>query len=194
MCDGVVIEGHIVERMRDELVRESGTVYDLVNWMTHNCGIAMTPKVEVHWRMHCSDRDQFFWSWYTEQVEKRSIRPISPRRLDNKVSRKIHNDFGLPRNTLVRRYIECANGTNDPRYILAEEMDLHAPQAKRLPTRTQVQIREMRSGILCRYLERALRIRVGSLSDCIVYFSTDSGNCASSTSSNGKSCPRLPKG
>jgi len=192
MCDGIVVDAHMIRKIRDELVRSSGPLYELICWVIINCGIAVTPQIEAHWKTKCSDRDPFFWEWYTQQVLNKSVHDITLQRLEVHITRRIHRDYGLPKDPFVIGYIECANSTSEPRYIFAEDMYFHDPKAKGLPTKTQVTIRETRSGTLCRYLERQLRIRVGTATDVNSHFSIGQGPCPNRRTISQSQCPNLP--
>jgi len=192
MCDGIVIDAHMIPAIRYDLVQESGLLYELIQWLIQNCGIATTPQIEAHWKTKCSDNDPFFWTWYTERILDRSIRINEPNGLENEKIKKIHNEYGLPRDPFVIACISCAHATNSPRYILAEDMDFHDPKSKRLETRTQNKIRENRNGRLCRYLEKELNIRVGTKSDARSHFSIDIGACPNNVINSRNICPKLP--
>lgn len=192
MCDGVVIDAHMVQLIRDELVRGRGCLYSLICWVVENCGIARTPLIEAHWKTKCSDSDVFFWEWYTQQVLNKSVHDITTKKLNQHVLKKIRNEYGLPKNPFVIGYIECACATSEPRYILAKEMDFHDPKAKSLPTKTQLQIQESRSGRLCRYLERKLRVRVGTPTDAESHFVVNHGPCSNKATTSQSHCPKIP--
>jgi hypothetical protein len=191
MCDGIVIDAHMMRVIRDELVQDSGCLYSLICWITENCGIAITPQIEAHWKTKCSDKNPFFWDWYTKQLLNKSIRYITPKTLNQHVLKKIRDKYGLPKDPFVIGYMECACATSEPRYILAEEMDFHDPKAKSLPTKTQLKIRESRSGRLCRYLEKQLGIRVGTPTDAESHFAIGQGPCANRATVSQTHCPKV---
>jgi len=193
MCDGIVIDAHMVPAIRDALALGSGSLYDLICWVIENCGIARTPQIEAHWKTKCSDRDQFFWSWYSQQVLDRSIHDITPKNLGSSVNRKIRNDYGLS-DPFVLGCIKCAHSTSEPRYILAEDIYFHDPKAKDFPTTVQIKIKESRNGCLCRYLEDQLGIQVGARADCKSHFSIDQGPCPNKNKIRigQNQCPKLP--
>lgn len=179
MCDGVVIEGHMLPQIRKALVSESGSLYQTISWILQNCGVAITRQIETHWRTQCADRDTFFWTWYATQILNRSIRDILPKKMPQHLWKNLRVNHGLPNNPAIRAYLECVNATQQPRYILAEDMDYHDPKAKALPTKTQNSIRQARTGALCSYLHKHLQIRIGASADCSQHFTTGSGPCIS---------------
>ena len=191
MCDGVVIDGHLVQLIRDELLQARGSLYSFICWVVDNCGIARTPQIEAHWKTKCSENDVFFWEWYTQQVLRKSVHDITTKKLNQHVLKKIHKDYGLPRNPFVIRYIECACSTNAPRYILAKDLDFYDPKGKSLPTKTQIEIQERRSAPLCRYLEKELRVRVGTPTDAESHFGIYDGSCTSKATTSQSHCPKV---
>jgi len=165
----------------------SGPLFEVVEWAARNCRLAMTEETKDHWRRHVGSNDHYFWEWYGTQVEANHVHVIpSPTRLDGRTWRQLKARYGLPDDCFVRRYIECANTTSQPRYILAEDMDLHDPPSRALDTRHQEQIRETRRGPLCRAIESRFRIRVGTVADFIDVFSASSGQCTAKP--NGGPC------
>jgi hypothetical protein len=195
MCEGIVIEGHLLREMSPQVALMNGPLYDLLEWAVANCGIAMTDYIENHWETHCSPNKQAneaFWAWVTDQLKVNAMRHVDGAGVSAGDWRRIRVGFHAPSDPYVRAYIECAASVQAPRYLLAEDMDLHEPRARSLPTATQVQIRERRRGTLCQHLERALRVRVGTRADCSLWFEVDSGLCAHKASGNTAPCPRLP--
>lgn len=182
MCDGIVVDGHIMSEARDELVLKSGILYDIVTWIINNCGIAMTPYIKTHWQSLCG-RDQYFWEWYTNQVYTKHIHPIPDDHLEHKKWQYIRKSFSLPSDPFIRAYIDCAYNTSEPRYILAEDIFFYEPKAKRSTTRTQEIIKLKRSGTLCRHLQKELSIRVETPTDCESHFSTNIPACQNNTHS-----------
>jgi hypothetical protein len=192
MCNGVVIDAHMMPAIRDELVRGSGQLCNLINWFLQNCGIARTSQIEIHWRTKISDKDPFFWHWYAQQILNRSIHDIKPKNLGRDVKKRLRIKYGLPKDPYLTAYLECAYATNEPRYILAEDMDFHDPKARNQATKTQIMIRESRTGALCQYLETQLKIRVGTTQDCRLHFSSFQGSCPSRGNTNRVQCSKVP--
>jgi len=194
MCDGIVIDAHMIPAIRDELVRHSGSLYELICWVIENCGIARTPQIENHWRSKFSaNRDHVFWKWYMNQVLNKAIHNIPPKNLSSSVKKKIRDDYGLSDPT-VMEYIKCAYATNEPRYILAEDMYFYDPRERRAASATQIEIKESRQGRLCKYLEEQLHIRVGTPADCKSHFSIDQSPCSDKNEVriDQRQCSKLP--
>lgn len=186
MCDGIVIDAHIIPNIRCDLANGSGALYDVLNWILENCGIAMTEYIEEHWRSKCRDAD-IFWEWYASPSTQKMVHCYKqPKPLDNRDTNKIRTVYGLD-NSHIKACIVCANNTKEPRYILTEHMLLYNPKLKDAPSRTKAKTMKFRSGRLCRYLQRKLNIRVGTRTDFINHFSINQSLCA-----DGQPCPHLP--
>lgn len=188
MCNGIIIDAHLIPKIRCDLTNGSGTLYDILYWIVNNCGIAMTQYIENHWYTKCKDGD-VFWEWYRAQLEEGKNKVHYHRQLktlDNRAAKSIRNHYGL-NNSHIKACIVCANTTNEPRYILTEHIFFYNPKLKNAPPKTKDKIMEGRSGRLCRYLQRNLNIRVGTRTDCIKHFSINHSHC-----SNGQPCPHLP--
>lgn len=183
MCDGIIIEGHILLEIRHDLANESGILYEILCWVSNNCGIAMTPHIEADWQNRLKEGDVFL-EWYREQIESKRVHIIPLKSLNSHIVSKIHNYYRLPRQTFILHYIRCAHSTDEPKYILANEMDLHQPTAKSLAPKTQNDIRNNRSGLLCRFLQEKLHIRVGNPDDFKRHFSIDCDICTDKVSGN----------
>jgi hypothetical protein len=192
---GVVIDGHTIRAFNGELVKRNGIIYSIVSWITTNCGIAITDYIKAHWEQQCGTRakNPLFWEWYFDQLyNKEAIHFVEVTRLQSNAWRAIRATYGSPNDPFVRSAIECANSTISPRYILAEDMDFHDPKAKRLPTPTQVEIKERGIGRLRLYLRDNLKILVGTLSNCRAHFSIDNGACPNKPTDCSKQCPCSP--
>jgi len=193
MCDGIVIDGHVIRNLKSELIVKSGMVYSLVSWITSNCGIAVNDYIVTHWEQHCGSRARnlLFWEWYFDELyNKRTIHFIRVKRLNGRSWRKFQAKFKIPVDPFIRTAIECADSTSEPRYILAEDMYLYDAEAKARDPNTQENIRENRAGPICKYLEKTLNIIVGTPKHCKEYFEIDKGIC-SCNSLNNINCPRV---
>jgi len=194
MCDGIIVDGHLIPQLRLEMISEKGLLYEIISWALLNCGISTSEYIEDHWKTHCAERYREFWSWYDEQVLNRTIRVIPNEHL-NKINgttfKKISQNHKLPKDCFIKAYLDCVNSTSDPRYILADDMYFYDPPAKRLQSEKQIKIREDRTGMLCRYFEKNLKIRVGTPSYCKNVF-VAKGTCLNKPSSVQKPCIHLP--
>jgi len=174
MTYGIVIDAHLIQSIRESLVSESGSLFDLISWITSNCGIAISELIETHWKQHCTHNDLFFWEWYAQQILTQKIRIYKPTRISGRIFMNIRVNYKLPNDIFVRAYLDCANNTIKPRYILTEDMYFYEPSAKSMTPSRQIQIRTSRSGSLCRHLENTLKIRVGTESDFCRHFGIES--------------------
>lgn len=182
-----------MQKIRDELVLEQGSLYELIYWIIQNCGIAISPLIEKHWKTKCSEKDQFFWTWYGVQITNHAVHPI--KKITNiapDIKKKIHNDYKLPFDPFVIECIKCACSTSAPRYILADDIYFYEPTAKRLAVKNQQDIMNKRSGKLGRYIEKTLNIRIGTAEDFKAHFAMATGNCPIKNAAMVSPCPHLP--
>ena len=175
MCEGVVIEGHLLIELRKELRNGQGALYDIVVWLETNCGIAMTDLIQTHWVDKGLMKDQYFHTWYVEKVNAKVIRWATEKNLNKHQWKKIHNEYGLPKDLYDRGYIKCAHGTAKPKYILSEEIPLHDPKVINPPKKLVVI--QQHSGALCKYLEDQLGIQVGNREHFKARFAICKGIC-----------------
>lgn len=189
MCDGMVIDAHLLPAIRRELVQESGPLFGLLSWLLGNCGIARTPLIEEHWRTKIKGTDVFFWSWYDSQIERKSIKDSVPKKLPAAAKKRLRADFGLTREPYLVGYLECAHGSSFPKYILGEDIHLYEPKAGSQSTAKQNQIRNTRSGALCKYLEQQLGIFVGTVEHCRLRFPLKTAQCVNKNVAFTKGCP-----
>jgi hypothetical protein len=191
MYYGIVIDAHLMSGMRDELARSSGQLFGLINWFLQNCGIAMTPIIEAHWKSKIRDTDPVFWSWYYTQIEGKTIRSVEPKDLGTNVKKKLRVEYCVPKDPYVKGYLECAHATNGPRYIITEDIYLYDPKAGSKATKTQAKIKQNRDGVLCRYLETQLKIRIGPIADCISHFCVHEAVCSNKVAENNCQCHKV---
>jgi len=194
MCDGIVIDAHVIKHLTPELIRGHGAIYSLISWITSNCGIAISERIKIHWEKHCGTRERNtrFWEWYWDELyNKRTIHPIPVKRFSGKDWRTLLARYRIPPDIFLRAVIECANSTSEPRYILADDILLHDPVAKTTDSATQLRIKEERTGSLCRYLERELFIILGTTNHCKEYFEMNQGTCQTNSPDCDTPCPRV---
>jgi hypothetical protein len=188
MCEGVVIDAHLLLPFRKEYAQGNGPLLELFVWLLANCRVARTALIEQHWTTKIKATDELFWNWYREQIEKKAIRDVPLDRLPKEVKRKLRSEYKLPKDMFVLGYLECAFSTTAPRYILSEDMYLHEPQARSLDTGTQADIREARRGKVCKYLEDELGITVGTVTHCRGHFPVQQSSCPQKTTDGRPSC------
>lgn len=193
MCDGIVIDAHVIRHLTSQLIQGHGIIYSLISWITDNCGIAISDRIKIHWEQHCGAREKNtrFWEWYFDQLHnKRSIHFIPVKRWPGRSWRALRVKYRIPPDLFVRAIIECADSTSEPRYILADDMLLHDPVAKTSDPDTQRDIREKRIGSLCQHLERELSIILGTPTHCKEYFEIEQGACSTHCQNSNIVCPR----
>jgi len=193
MCDGIVIDAHVIKHLTPELIHGHGAIYSLISWITSNCGIATSDLIKTHWEQHCGSRERntHFWEWYWDELHnKRTIHPIPIKRFSGKDWRTLAARYRIPHDIFVRAVIECANSTSEPRYILADDMLLHDPVAKTADPKTQLKIKEGRTGALCQHLERQFLIILGTPNHCKKHFQIAQGVCRTHSQNPSTPCPR----
>lgn len=194
MCDGIVIDGHIIRDFGSELVDRNGTIYTLVSWITTNCGIAISDYIVVHWEQQCGSRakNPLFWEWYFDELHnKRTIHFIEVKRFDGKSWNSFQKTYRIPPDPFIRAAIECATSTCAPRYIVAEDMYFYDAVSKGGTSDNQKKIREDRTGPICKYLETTCHVTVGTPKHCKDYFEINHGACQSIPLSGNMTCPRV---
>jgi hypothetical protein len=171
MCRGIVIEGHLIPDISKSIVLESGNLYQLIIWIVSNCGIAWNAYIDQHWQLKVGHRDEVFKQWFAEHISKHHVHEVAPKPLPRNIMQNIYQKYGLPPppHSFNKHYLECANGTDRPRYILADEMDLHDPKEKRSTPSRQDLIRKGETGKLSRYLKREAKITVRSQANSYTY-------------------------
>jgi len=169
MCKGIVIEGHLIPDISKSIVLESGDLYQLITWIVSNCGIAWNEYIDQHWQLKLGHRDEVFKQWFAQHIHQHHVHKVAPKPLSRTIMQNIYRNYGLPPDSFNKHYLECANGTDRPRYILADEMDLHDPRGKRLTPSRQELIRKNETGELSKYLKRQANITVRSQANSYIY-------------------------
>jgi len=169
MCVGIVIEGHLIQDISNAIACETGDLYQLMTWVSSNCGIAWNDHIDAHWQSKCGHRDETFKMWFADQMQKRRVHKVDPKPLDRRITRNIAK-YGLPPDSFNKHYLECANGTNRPRYIIADELDFHDPTAKAFTSKVKKSILHNETGAFARYLRKEARITVRSQANSFAYF------------------------
>jgi hypothetical protein len=82
--------------------------------------------------------------------------------------------------------IKTAVAVDSPRYLLAEYFSYHDPKARG----DNITVSK-RTGPICVYLEKSMKVRVGDREDCKSYFNMGQGNCQKSCRTKAK-CPKMP--
>lgn len=163
MGDGIVVDADIISCFCKECINESGDVYDLIENILENCGIAITELLEQVWRNTCGS--QLFEIWFYDNVHSLRIQHIKPQ-LPRPIVRKIHNDFGLPRRGRDIELIRISNVTKF-KYILTYDIDLFDPKKKKASKIEKEHVKNERKGALCQFLRKNLGIIVGLPEHCV---------------------------
>ena len=168
MGDGIVVDADIISYYFREYIVETGDLYNLIEKILKNCGIAITDSVEREWRNTCGS--QLFNEWFTDNMSKglqrdgKHIQYVAPS-IDQQTLKKIHIDFGLPREGHDKDLIKAANVTTY-KYILTNDIDLFDPKKKRAERKEKERIKKQRKGTLCTFLRKKLKITVGLPEHC----------------------------
>ena len=164
MDDGVIIDANIIPQFLPQYVKQEGNIYDLFNDILSKYGIAICKQIQREWLNTCNH--PIIEAWLTDNLKNGNIRHVKPK-LHRDIKKKLRTDYGLPRGSPDIHLISCANVT-EVRYIISEDMDLFDPKMKRAKSKTRTRIKQKRTGNLCRYLHKQLKIRVGLLHHCRV--------------------------
>ena len=162
MEDGIVVDANIISNYCQEYSAENGDIYDLIEKILKNCGIAITDLVEHEWRSTCGG--QLFEEWFTVNLHADYIQYVDPY-IDRQILKKIHKDFGLPKRKYDKELIKAANVTTY-KYILTYDIDLFDPKKKSAERKEKERIKKQRKGALCTFLRRELDIIVGLPEHC----------------------------
>lgn len=161
MTDGVAIDANIMAMILPEIVNSHGINYNIVIKIIEKYGIASTKKVDQEWENVCGC--DFFNGWLAQLHEKGAITYVNAD-LNPHARKTICNKYGCSDNRDIE-YIKIANVT-DTKYIVSNDIHLYEPSAKRFDSKAQERIKLSRSGNLCKYLKKELKIRVGLLQHC----------------------------
>ena len=162
MGDGVVVDTNIISNYYQEYIEETGDIYGLIEKLLKNCGIAITELLENEWHNTCGS--QLFDVWFTDNLRDGYIQYVNPY-INRQILKKIHNDFGLPKEGRDKELIKAANVTTY-KYILTNDIDLFDPKKKTAPRKEKERIKKGRKGRLCQFLRKELEITVGLPEHC----------------------------
>ena len=162
MGDGIVVDADIISYYCREYIVETGELYDMIEKILKNCGIAISDSVEREWRNTCGN--QLFEEWFISNLLDNYIQYVKPH-IDRQILKKIHNDFGLPKKGGDKDLIKAANVTTY-RYILTNDTHLFDPKKKTAPRKEKERIKKGRKGRLCQFLRKELEITVGLPEHC----------------------------
>lgn len=164
----MVIDANIISKYYKELIVDEGELYNLINCIFNDFGIAVSDLILHEWNSTC--KNDILSSWITDGIKLGKIKYVDPS-LDRNIIKKLHINYGLPKKNNGKtsrdiEYIKCANVTSI-KYILTYDIDFFDPRLKTAHERTKKNAKENRTGRLCRFLEKELNIIVGLPSHCI---------------------------
>ena len=166
MCEGIVIEAHAILELRDDIVLATGTRYELLEWLMHNCKIVMTDKIKNHWELKLGIKGDVVFDWLEQKNHEKCVHELKNiKKVHRDIKKKI-KEFGLTKEPFVEHYIDCANTTTKPRYILAEDIPFYDPKAAKAGAEKKQEIKNNKSGELPKFLEKNLNITVSNVVSC----------------------------
>ena len=169
VSDGIVIDANIIPQFYQEFIKDAGALYDIITWLSYNCGIATNDFINDEWERVCSA--PAFLDWCADQLKNGRMRKINSQPIQTQVKKKMRIKYGFPCSSLDLKYIECAASTQSVKYIVTEDYDFYDPMCKGKTKQAKKQAREHRQGRFCRFLLDNLGVRVGMPKHCKVYFS-----------------------
>jgi hypothetical protein len=164
MPDGVVIDANIIPDFYREYRIKSGLVYEVLNWITNNVGIAINDHIATEWKNTCSA--DLFLAWYTDQLKLGNIRNIICGSLCSAIVKKMVNNHGFDARSRDIHYIRCAHFTDSIKYIMSYNYHFYEPACMQQSAQARYRAREQRLGRFCKFLLRQLGIRVGMPLHC----------------------------
>lgn len=187
MCDGIVIEAHTIRKLRDDIVRARGPRYKMLEWLAGNCRIVMTDKIRSHWDISLGNRGAIVLDWLEQINHKKSVNELKEiKRVHRDIRRKMRNEFGLTGQSFVMHYIDCANTTEKPKYIIAEDIFFYDPKAdsEGWGEGKKEEIKTNKVGRLQRYINIKLKIKVRNIYLCITDVNNENRDCSKRLSSH----------
>jgi predicted nucleic acid-binding protein len=161
--DGVVADTNIVIYFINDYMKGSNdtSLNKIFIQILNKCGFVVNDQIIFEYKN--SIKTLGFQEWLGDQLLSKKIDYIKENdrtKLEKKDKKSIHDTFGLPRNSKDIHFIKCANHTQI-KIIISKDIDLYDPKKKNAPPSERYEIMINRSGLLCRYLERNLDIKVG---------------------------------
>ena len=160
----MVIDANIIPEFSQELRTETGYVYGIVTWVLENLGIGIDGYISFEWENIC--KDIWFEAWFTDGLKNGKIRNVLSKKLEKHIRKTIRIDYGFPTGDLDIKYLECANGTTNPRYIMTYNYHFYEPRCMRQSARAKKRSREDREGSFCKYCNNVLGISIGMPFHC----------------------------
>jgi len=166
--NGITVDANIINTFISNEIRGiNDDLSDTLNRIMVPCGIVITGIIESEWKKTADDGN-FFLQWFAQMLLEEKIRYLRTdrRKLTTAEKKKLHNDYGLPRNgSHDIEYIKCAINTRR-KYILTEDIDFYDPTKKQASPSEKFKAKNQRRGDLCRFLRSQLGITVGLHEHC----------------------------
>jgi hypothetical protein len=164
MPDGIVIDANVINDFYKEYLVKNGFVYNLINWIIGNIGIATNQHIHAEWKNTCSA--DLFLTWLTDQIKLKKIKNVECGNIDKNIKKKMAQIYGFPVNTRDFQYVKCAYYTDSTKYIMTYNYHFFEPICESQSTQAKNRAREQRMGSFCKFLLKELGIRVGMPSHC----------------------------
>lgn len=164
VSDGIVINADVIPQFYQELIQDSGDLYDIITWLSHNWGIATNGFIHAEWERVCSAPS--FLDWCNDEIKNGRIRRVNSQPIQTQVKKRMRIQYGFPCYSLDLQYIECAASTQSVKYIMTEDYHFYDPKCKGKTKQAKEQARECRLGRFCRFLLNNLGVRVGMPKHC----------------------------
>ena len=185
MCEGVVIEAHTIRLLRDDIARKRGTNYKMLKWLVENCGIVMTDKIKKHWEDNLHNRGEIVFDWLEQLNYNKSVNELKQiKKVHRDIKKKMRNDFGLTNQPFVVHYIDCANTTRKPKYIMAEDISFYDPKVEDEGHERKKEMKNRKTGRLQRYINDELKIKIRNIELCIKDVQSEDEDCSKKLSSS----------
>lgn len=162
MTDGVVIDANVISSFYKEFLDDEGDLYDTINWILVNRGIATSDLIIAEWTATC--RNDVLKSWITDNLKLGKIKYVNPE-LDHSIVKKLSLKYGLPKSRDVE-HIKCANVTST-KYILTNDIHFFDPKLHSASQKAKKHAKNERKGQLCIFLRKQLGIIVGIPDHCV---------------------------
>jgi hypothetical protein len=114
-------------------------------------------KIKHEWLNTC--QGPYFREWFVTQLYLENIKEVKPKLSEE--HRKALLKLGFPLDTYDKIYISVANVTIT-RYIVSSDLDFFDPTLEQATEGAKCHVRDERKGLVCRFLLRKMRIRVGT--------------------------------
>lgn len=181
-CDGIVVDAHVMQIVKDTIPlyeveeiddSQNYEICSCINWILENCGIAINDYIETHWEQRCGKKEKniAFWTWYAEQYNDygRIIPYDEVKCISSSKKKAIRTSFTPKYDCFFWQYLNCANSTEKPRFILTNDYSLFSTIGSR-KTKTKNTVKRGNTGELQVYIAKNLNIDMIDLENFLSYF------------------------